>query len=146
MSSSFLWVKALHTVFVASWLAGLFYLPRLFVNLDQVVRDSRSKRERLLRMARRRCRSSGWRMVPAIARGIVRWLAYGAGRGPGNGWLHAKPGVVLAAIGDHHGCRTLLRGFEAGVSRHSDRWLRLFNELSVLLFAAAVALAVVKPF
>jgi putative membrane protein len=73
MSQSFLWVKALHIVFIASWFAGLFYLPRLFVNLSSVPADSHAERERLLLMARKLYRFSSLLMIPAIALGIVLW-------------------------------------------------------------------------
>jgi protoporphyrinogen IX oxidase len=146
MSSSFLWVKAFHIIFVASWFAGLFYLPRLFVNLALVPADSRAERERLLLMARKLYRFAGLLMGPALVLGVVLWLVYGVGRGSGSGWLYAKLVVVLAATGYHHVCGRLLREFEAGQARRSDRWFRVFNELSVLLFAAAVVLVVVKPF
>jgi putative membrane protein len=146
MSASFLWIKAFHIVFVASWFAGLFYLPRLFVNLALVAADSVAERERLLLMARKLHRFAGLLMWPALALGLVLWLGYGVGLGPGNGWLVAKLAVVLAVIGYHHVCSGFLRGFESGINRRSDRWYRVFNELSVLLFAAAVVLVVVKPF
>lgn len=146
MSSSFLWVKAFHIIFVASWFAGLFYLPRLFVNLALVPADSTAERERLLLMARKLYRFAGLLMGPALVLGVVLWLVYGVGRGPGNGWLYAKLGVVSAATGYHHVCGRLLREFAAGSRRRSDRWYRVFNEVSVLLFAAAVVLVVVKPF
>jgi protoporphyrinogen IX oxidase len=146
MSSSYLWVKAFHIVFVASWFAGLFYLPRLLVNLALVPVDSNAERERLLLMARKLYRFASLLMVPALVLGMVLWWGYGVGRGPANGWLFAKLAVVLAAVGYHHGCRSLLRNFESGSNRRSDRWYRAFNELSVLLFAAAVVLVVVKPF
>ena len=144
MSTSFLWVKALHIVFVASWFAGLFYLPRLFVNLALVPADSTAERERLLLMAHKLQRFAGLLAVPAIGLGLVLWLGYGVGSG--SAWLYAKLAVVLAAIGYQHVCRSLLRGFEARANRRSERWLRVFNEVSVVLFAAAVVLVVVKPF
>lgn len=146
MSNSYLWVKAFHIVFVASWFAGLFYLPRLFVNLALVPGDSAAERERLLLMARKLLRFTHWLMAPALALGVVLWLAYGVGRGPGSGWLYAKLALVLAAIGYQQVCRELLRDFESGASQHSDRWYRVFNEVSVLLFAGVVVLVVVKPF
>jgi len=141
-----LWIKAFHIVFVASWFAGLFYLPRLFVNLASVPADSHAERERLLLMARRLYRFSSLLMVPALALGLVLWLVYGVGRGPGSGWLHAKLLLVLLAIGYHHGCRSLLRKFEQSANQRSERWFRVFNESAVLLFAAIVILVVVKPF
>ncbi|MBI5722204.1 MAG: CopD family protein [Burkholderiales bacterium] len=145
-SSAYLWVKAFHIVFVASWFAGLFYLPRLFVNLAEVSADSHAERERLLMMARRLYRFAGLLMIPALVLGLVLWLGYGVGRGPGSGWMHAKLVLVLGAIGYHHACRRLLRDFEQLRSRRSSRWYRIFNEVTVLLFAATVVLVVVKPF
>jgi putative membrane protein len=146
MSHSFLWVKALHIVFVTSWFAGLFYLPRLFVNLSSVPADSHAERERLLMMARRLYRFSSALMIPAIALGIAMWWFYGAGREPGAYWLHAKVLLVVGAIGYHHTCRSLLRKFEQFANVRSERWFRVFNESAVLLFTAIVVLVVVKPF
>jgi putative membrane protein len=141
-----LWVKALHIVFVASWFAGLFYLPRLFVNLAGVPADSHAERERLLMMARRLYRFASLLMIPALVFGLVLWLYYGIGRGPGNVWLHVKLLLVVGAIGYHHACRSLLRKFEQFANRRSERWFRVFNEAAVLVFAAIVVLVVVKPF
>ncbi len=142
----YLWVKAFHIVFVVSWFAGLFYLPRLFVNLAMVPQDSHAERERLLLMARKLYRFSSLLMLPAIALGLWLWLGYGVGRGPGSGWLHAKLLLVLGAIGYHHACRSMLRRFEQLANKRSHGWYRGFNEVSVLLFAAIVVLVVVKPF
>ena len=146
MSSAYLWVKAFHLIFVASWFAGLFYLPRLFVNLAMVPADSHAERERLLLMARKLYRFASLLMLVALALGLVLWLGYGVGRGPGQHWLHAKLALVVGAIGYQHVCRRLMRDFEQSANRRSHRWYRVFNELSVLLFAAIVVLAVVKPF
>ena len=141
-----LWIKALHIVFVSSWFAGLFYLPRLFVNLASVPADSHAERERLLLMARKLYRFSSLLMVPAIGLGLWLWLGYGIGRGPGSGWLHAKLLLVLLAIGYHHACRSMLRKFEQFANTRSERWFRVFNESAVLLFTAIAVLVVVKPF
>jgi putative membrane protein len=146
MSSAYLWVKAFHIVFVASWFAGLFYLPRLFVNLVMVAPDSHAERERLLLMARKLYRFSGILMLPALLLGAVLWLHYGVGRGPGSGWMHLKLALVVAALGYHHACGRLLRSFEQAKRLHAERWYRWFNESAVLLFGAIVVLVVVKPF
>jgi protoporphyrinogen IX oxidase len=142
MSTGYLWIKAFHIVFVASWFAGLFYLPRIFVNLAQVPEGSHAERERLLGMGWRLYRFASLLMVPALVLGVWLWLGYGVG----GGWLHAKLAVVLIAIGYHHACKSLLRAFEQQRNRRSQRWFRVFNEASVLMFAAAVVLVVVKPF
>ncbi|MDO9005159.1 MAG: CopD family protein [Aquabacterium sp.] len=141
-----LWIKALHIVFVASWFAGLFYLPRLFVNLAMVPGDSHAERERLLLMARKLYRFMSLLMIPAVVLGLILWLYYGIGKGPGNGWMHAKLLLVIGAIGYHHVCRKILREFEQLSNRRTHRWLRVFNEVSVLVFALIVILVVVKPF
>lgn len=146
MGSEYLWVKAFHIVFVASWFAGLFYLPRLFVNLAMVAPDSHAERERLLLMARKLRRFSTVLMVPALALGVWLWLGLGIGRGAANGWMHAKIALVLVVIGYHLMCGHLLRRFEQGANQRSHRWFRLFNEASVLAFTAIVVLVVVKPF
>ena len=145
-SSAFLWTKAFHIVFVAAWFAGLFYLPRFFVNLADVPAESHAERERLLVMARRLLRFAVLLMIPALVLGTVLWLAFGVGLGAGNGWMHAKLALVLVAVGYHHACARLLRGFEQLRNRRSARWYRVFNEMTVLLFAAIVVLVVVKPF
>jgi protoporphyrinogen IX oxidase len=144
MGSSYLWVKAFHIVFVASWFAGLFYLPRLFVNLAMVPADSHAERERLLVMARKLYRFSSLLMVPALVLGLWLWLGLGVGKGAG--WMHAKLALVAGVIGYHHMCRGLLRNFEQLQNKRSHRWYRVFNEVSVLLFAVTVVLVVVKPF
>ena len=141
-----LWIKALHIVFVASWFAGLFYLPRIFVNLAQVAPDSVAEEARLLLMARKLLRFTTLLMLPAVALGAVLWVGYGIGMGPGNGWMHAKLTVVLLALGYHHGCGTLLRKFENHTNTRSHVWFRWFNEVPVVLMLVAVVLVVVKPF
>ena len=141
-----LWVKSLHIVFVASWFAGLFYLPRIFVNLALVPAGSVAERARLLLMARKLLRFTNLLAVPALGFGFWLWLGYGIGRGAGNGWMHAKLALVALVLGYHHGCAVLLRRFEAGANRRSDGWYRWFNEAPVLLLSAIVILVVVKPF
>jgi putative membrane protein len=145
MSSAYLWVKAFHIIFVASWFAGLFYLPRLFVNLAMVQPDSHAERERLLLMARKLYRFSSLLMVPAVVLGLWLWLGFGGGF-LRSSWMHAKLLLVVGALGYHHICRRLLLGFETGGNQRSHKWFRVFNETSVLLFAATVVLVVVKPF
>ncbi|AVO49151.1 hypothetical protein C6568_07670 [Melaminivora suipulveris] len=141
-----LWVKAFHIVFIAAWFAGLFYLPRIYVNLAMVDPGSIAERERLLLMARKLLRFTTLLALPAIGLGLWLWLGYGIGRGPGNGWLHAKLALVLLIVGYHHACAVLLRKLAAGSSRRSHVWFRWFNELPVLLLVAVVVLVVVKPF
>ena len=141
-----LWVKAFHIVFVASWFAGLFYLPRIFVNLAMVEPGSIAERARLLLMARKLLRFTTLLAVPALGFGLWLWWVYGIGRGPGNSWMHAKFAVVLLVIGYHHSCGVLLKKLEANTLQRSHVWFRWFNEVPVLLLLVAVVLVVVKPF
>ncbi len=141
-----LWVKSFHIVFVASWFAGLFYLPRIFVNLAMVAPGSSAERDRLLLMARKLMRFMTLLAVPALALGLWLWLGYGIGRGPGNGWMHAKLLIVVLLLGYHHACGRLLRRFERDDNPHSHTWYRWFNEIPVLMMIVAVVLVVVKPF
>ena len=141
-----LWVKSFHIVFIASWFAGLFYLPRIFVNLAMVAPGSVAERDRLLLMARKLMRFTTLLAVPAVALGIWLWAGYGLGWGPGNAWMHAKITLVLVALGYHHACSVMLRKLAAGSSQRSHVWFRWFNEVPVLLLLAIVVLVVVKPF
>lgn len=143
----YLWVKALHIVFVASWFAGLFYLPRIYVNLAMVPAGSDAERERLLLMARKLMRFTHMLMVPAVGLGLWLWLGYGIGlHGPGNGWMHAKLALVGVILAYHYSCSVLLKKWQAGGNAHSHVWYRWYNELPVLVLLAVSALVVVKPF
>ena len=139
-----LWVKSFHILFVASWFAGLFYLPRIFVNLAMVAPDSAAERERLLLMARKLLRFMTILAVPALVLGFVLWLVYGIGQG--QGWVHAKLTVVALVVLYHHWCARVLKLFESGQAVHGHVWYRWFNEAPVLMMLAAIVLAVVKPF
>ncbi len=141
-----LWIKSFHIIFVASWFAGLFYLPRIFVNLAMAPPDSAAEQVRLLLMARKLMRFTTLLMLPAVALGLVLWLYYGIGLGPGNGWMHAKLTIVLLVLGYHHACGRLLRKFEANANTRGHVWFRWFNEVPVVLLTIAVILVVVKPF
>lgn len=141
-----LWIKAFHIVFVTSWFAGLFYLPRIFVNLAMVPEDSVAERERLLLMSRKLLKFTTLLSVPAVVLGIWLWWGVGIGWGPGNAWMHAKLSVVLLVVGYHHACSRLLTKFEAGHNTRSHVWYRWFNEAPVLMLVAVVIFVVVKPF
>ena len=141
-----LWIKALHIVFVASWFAGLFYLPRIFVNLAMVPADSVAERARLLLMARKLYRFTTILALPALVLGLLLWLYYGIGKSPGNAWMHAKLVIVLLVMGYHHSCGSLLKKFEKNAPSRSHVWYRWYNEVPVILLLVAVILVVVKPF
>ncbi|MBY0267628.1 MAG: CopD family protein [Burkholderiales bacterium] len=135
-----LWIKTFHLLFVMSWFAGLFYLPRIFVNLAQ--EEQSASRTRLLLMARKLYRFMTILAVPALGFGLWLWLGYGIS----GGWLHAKLALVVLLIGYHHACGSLLRKFEQGRNTRSHVWYRWFNEVPVLLLLATLVLVVVKPF
>jgi putative membrane protein len=135
-----LWIKIFHIVFVIAWFAGLFYLPRILVNL--AADNEPAARARLLAMARKLYRFMSLLAVPALAFGLWLWLGYGIS----GGWLHAKLVLVILLIGYHHGCGRLLRKFEENRNTHSHVWYRWFNEIPVILLLAIVILVVLKPF
>lgn len=135
-----LWIKSLHLIFVTSWFAGLFYLPRLFVNHAMV--DDAATAGRLLLMEQKLYRFMTPLAVLALGFGIWLWLGYGIT----GGWLHAKLALVAVLIGYHYYCGRLLQDFAQGRNRHSHVWYRWFNELPVLILFAVVPLAIVKPF
>ncbi|MCF8171135.1 MAG: CopD family protein [Candidatus Methylopumilus sp.] len=139
-----LWIKTFHIVFIASWFAGLFYLPRIFVNLAQ--QTDPAVQPVLLGMARRLYRFTNILAIPAVLLGLWLYVQYGIGRGPGSGWMHAKLVLVVLVIGYHHSCGVILRKFEQGANRRSHVFYRWFNEVPVLMLVAVTALVVIKPF
>ena len=136
-----LWSKAFHIIFVTSWFAGLFYLPRIFVNLALVPAESRAERARLLLMAGKLYRFMTPLGVLAVGLGLWLWLAYGFA----GGWLHAKTALVAVLVVYHWYCGRLLAAFAAGRNTRSHVWYRVFNELPVLLLTVVVILVVLKP-
>ncbi len=140
-----LWVKALHLVFMVTWFAGLFYLPRLFVYhaMAQAEGNDPPGIARFKVMERKLY----WGiMTPGalltVAFGLWLWL----GLGISGGWLHAKLVMVALLLAYHGWCGRLLADFRENRNRHSHAWFRWFNEVPVLLLLATVILAVVKPF
>ncbi|MDN5842659.1 MAG: CopD family protein [Alcaligenaceae bacterium] len=137
-----LWIKAFHILFVIAWFAGLFYLPRIFVNLAQATQaDSQAV---LLGMAQRLYRFMTPLGILAVALGLWLYLGYGLGRG--QAWMHVKLCGVVGLIVFDLLCRRHLRQFEAGLNTRSHRYYRWFNEVPVLLLALILIMVVVKPF
>lgn len=136
-----LWVKALHIVFVVSWFAGLFYLPRLYVY--HALAEDTISRERFKVMERRLYRGI---MTPAmvltLVTGVWMWLGYGVT----GGWLHAKLALVVLLVAYHEWLGVLLRAFARDANRHSHKFYRWVNEAPLVLLAGIVILVVVKPF
>ena len=139
-------LKSLHIVFVTSWFAGLFYLPRIFVNLAMVPADSVAERNRLLLMSHKLMRFTHMLSVFAILFGTWLWLGVGIGKGPGSGWLHVKLALVVVLVIYQGICVRHLKQFDQGTNPRSHVWYRWFNELPVLVLLAVVLLVVFKPF
>lgn len=134
-----LWIKAFHIIFVASWFAGLFYLPRIFVNLAMAT--EKAELDRLLLMAHKLYRFVTPIAYLSLGLGIWLWLGYGfAGM-----WLNIKLALIVVLIAYHHYCGHLLCEFKQGRNTHSHIWYRWFNEIPVLLLIAVVILVTVKP-
>jgi len=144
MSTGYLWIKALHVIFVITWMAGLFYLPRLFVYHSSASDEISLERFKVMeaKLYRIIMRPS---MLLATAFGLwmlfLAWDAFAA-----SGWLWVKLVAVVALLGYHHVCARLLRAFAAGEDRHSERFYRVFNEVPALLLVVIVIMVVVKPF
>jgi protoporphyrinogen IX oxidase len=136
-----LWLKAFHVVFLVTWFAGLFYLPRLFVY--HVSASDAVSRERFVVMERRLFVMTTIGAVFTLLFGILMVLM-----APGymaQAWLHAKLTLVLLVIAYQAWCLALMHALRDGRSHHSERWYRLFNEVPAVLLIAIVILAVVKP-
>ena len=134
--------KSLHLIFVISWFAGLFYLPRIFVNLAMVAEHSHAERERLLLMAGKLYRFMAPLAVLALGSGIWLWLGYGFS----GGWLNVKLSLVLVLVIYHGWCGQLLKRFIEQGNARGHVWYRWFNELPVLVLTVVVFLVVLKPF
>ena len=137
-----LWVKSLHIIFMVTWFAGLFYLPRLFVY--HATAQDRPSLERFKLMERKLF----WGImtpgaVLTIGFGVWLWLGWFRGS---SSWLHAKIALVALLVGYHLWCWRLLKAFAAERNTKSERWLRWFNEIPTVILIATVFLVVFKPF
>ncbi|WP_196138607.1 CopD family protein [Aliikangiella sp. G2MR2-5] len=136
------WIKAFHIIFFTSWFAGLFYLPRIYVNLAMV--DNQQTYSHLLIMATKLYRFVTPFMF--ITAGLGIWLLY---INPGLlkvGWMHVKLTLILLLIGYHFVCGYYLKKFSENRSTKGHVYYRFFNEFPVLILLAVVILAIVKPF
>ncbi|UOD49546.1 CopD family protein [Orrella daihaiensis] len=139
-----LWVKTFHILFMASWFAGLFYLPRIYVNLAQATDPA--VKQTLIGMSHRLYRFMTILAFPAVGFGLWLYLYYGIGMGAGNGWMHVKLILVGLIIVYHLVCKHYLTLFEQGTNPHSHVFYRWFNEIPVVLMLAIIAMVVLKPF
>jgi putative membrane protein len=136
-----LWVKAFHIVFVVTWFAGLFYLPRLFVY--HAMAEDEISRQRFQVMERKLYYGI---MAPGavltVVFGLWLWLGYGIS----GAWLHAKLVLVAALVGYHLWCGKLINDFKQDRNTRTHVWYRWFNEVPTAILFLVVILAVVKPF
>jgi len=138
-----LWVKALHIIFMVTWFAGLFYLPRLFVY--HAMAEDEAGRERFKVMEKKLYFGI---MAPGavITIGLGLWLWLGWFQGALGAWFHAKLALVALLVAYHLWCGKLLADFRNDRNTRSHVWLRWFNEVPVLFLFIIVILVVVKPF
>jgi protoporphyrinogen IX oxidase len=135
-----LWIKALHIIFVTSWFAGLFYLPRLFVN--HAMETNPQALARLALMEHKLYRFMMPLAILALIFGLWLWLGFGIT----GAWLHAKLVLVAGLVIYHFYCGKIMRDFAAGNNTRSHVWYRWFNEIPVIVLFIVVILVVVKPF
>ena len=141
MSTAYLVAKTAHLVFVIAWMAAIFYLPRILLNLREAG-DVPAVRERLLLMGRRLYRFGHVMFALALALGLTLWLHFGIG----GGWLHAKLALVALLLLHFILSGRWLKGVAAGKAPPSTVVLRWFNEGPVLVLALVIWLVLAKPF
>lgn len=137
----YLWTKTFHVVFVIAWMAAVFYLPRILINIAETD-DQPAVRQRLLLMGRRLYRFGHFVFGIVFILGMTLWLYFGIH----GGWLYAKLVLVALLLTYFTWSGRLLKGASAGKPLPSAKRLRLFNELPVLLLIAIVYLVFAKPF
>lgn len=136
-----LWYKMLHILAMTSWMAGIFYLPRIFVHYVEG-RAASQDVTRLEIMARKLYGFMSIMAIFTLGLGLWLWLGYGFS----GGWLHAKLLFVAFLIGYHLWCRAYLKQMQRGELSRSGRYFRLYNELPLLIFVPILIFVVVKPF
>jgi len=148
---TYLWIKTVHLVFVMAWIAAVFYLPRILINLNEAG-DAPEVRARLVLMGRRLYRFGHIMVGFAVIAGLILWLGwhwlpdFPTMVGARVGWLHAKLALVVFLLAHFVIAGRWLKGVDAGRHLPSSRTLRWFNEIPVLLLVVVVWLVMAKPF
>ena len=137
-----IWLEAFHIIFVVTWFAGLFYLPRLFVYAAENPAGSRFE---LLQVMQRRLLGIT-HIGGALAVGLGISMLIADPNYLALGWMHAKLGLVAGLVAYHLWCWRLVGVFARGENTRSSRWYRLFNEVPAVFLILVVVLVVVKPF
>jgi len=136
-----LWLKTFHILFVMSWMAGIFYLPRIFVHFVEG-REAGEQVDRLAIMARKLYGFTTVMMILALVSGVVLWLVYGFA----GGWLHVKLLFVLLLMVYHFWARNRVKEMQAGDLNNSGVYYRWANEIPLVLLIVILVMVVVKPF
>lgn len=148
---TYLWIKTLHLLFVMSWIAAVFYLPRLLVNVAEAGQDA-AVRQRLELMGRRLYRFGHMMFGLAFLFGLTLWQGWRLFPGSlpnvvaGMHWIDAKLTLVVVLLAYFIWTGRLLKRSASGGALPSSKTLRLFNELPVLLLLAVIYLVLAKPF
>jgi len=137
-----LWLQALHIVFVVTWFAGLFYLPRLFVYAAENPDGSRFEMLKVMQRRLLGITHIGGTLAVVFGVGVLIVEPFHLTQG----WMHAKLALVAGLIAYHVVCARLVGIFARGANRRSSRWYRFFNEVPALFLILIVVLVVVKPF
>jgi putative membrane protein len=139
-----LWLKAFHLIFMVTWFAGLFYLPRLFVYHAECQDDAGNARFKIMERKLYAIMSVGG--VATVIFGLWLLFAYDLGTLTSTLWLPIKLGLVAGLVTYHLFCLKLVRDFRVDQNHHSHGYYRWFNEVPALILIAVVILAVVRPF
>lgn len=139
-----LWLKSFHIIFMVTWFAGLFYLPRLFVY--HAMTDDAPGRERFKVMERKLVVMTHIGMTLTWAFGVAMLLTYAWDAYASQGWLHAKLGLLVLLTLYTGWCTRIAKTFRNDANRRSHVWYRWFNEVPVVFLVAIVLLAGLKPF
>ena len=142
--TTILWLKAFHVVFMVAWFAGIFYLPRLFVNHAET--DSQAVKDHLKGMERRLLYFVTPFAIFTVLLGVALIYSYGFDWFVASKWLHIKLLLVLLLLAYHGYCFILVKAFQNDKNTRSGKFYRLFNELPVLVLLAIIILVYIKPF
>ena len=141
MDPAYVWTKTFHLVFVIAWMAAVFYLPRILVNIAEAG-DEPAVRARLVLMGRRLYRFGHLMFGLAVLLGLALWMHFGIG----GGWMHAKLALVAVLLAYYIACGRWLKGVDAGRRLPSSTAMRWINEVPVFVLVAVVWLVLAKPF
>lgn len=150
LGSAYLWTKLLHTLFVIAWMATVFYLPRILVNIAETAGEP-AVQARLLLMGRRLYTFGHIMLAFVVLFGLVLWFGHRIDPAlwphitAGTGWMHLKLLLVLVLVAYFIWTGSMVKAIEKGAASKPEIWLRWFNEVPLLLLLAILALVIIKP-